>query len=876
MSTRWIGILLSIGLFSANGWAADNLLSANGARLMRDTLAPEAIAAYGTLTDGRLDGGTLNIGASLEVVVEFQSMVTAERLVVHRAGRGEAVSVVELLGSMNSSETGYRVLRSATVAGTQRRVAFDFPPAGFRWLMLRVQPADGVPDTHISEIEILGRSGAPESDYAFQDSPAAARQVLETIGKRLQLPYSDAERSLFADAADGRLDQWQTAEAALLVSGVADGRRRARLQARLNDWVGDARRATSGLRDPMARARRLLTWMHERALTGRYRAEQTDLSTLIETGDYNCVSSAVLYALIGTELGLDVRGIEVPDHALAIVYDGIRHADVETTTPRGFDPARDRAALAAFTKRTGYGYIPSSRVSQRRETSLLGLIALIQYNHGVAALRRADYEEALLANTRALSLDAGLNSAVKNSIATLGRWAAHEAKAGDFERAVDHIEAGLALAPNDAALNHNRRVVWQQRINAAAERLAPDAFRDLIARANAAVPEAGFDRQQALTYIRSARALAERGQWAPAFDVASQGAGRLNDPSQAELDRYRSALLARWMSAMIEADRWRDALSAAERGAEALPGDWRLRRNSAYLLQEWSEAELASNGPEAAIDAVRAVRSRFPDNAEVSRAARSFVGRRINELQHSAQPDRLIGELARYVSLLADEREAERLLAQAVDAAASSHIKAGRWERAAQVYESARRAAPGIVQGAGAYQQNVAFIGQEWLARAGERREAVAAELLATFPEVAAMPKVVASVYMKAVDARLKAGELGPVEAIGLRGADLLGQTQEARRLLRYTYDRLARTHVASEHWQRAVEVYDRALNRQPGDNHLLNNARAAWHSWANEFMSRQDWASAIDIYQRALERLPGTAAFEQNIRYCRQQLRRG
>jgi len=66
----------------------------------------------------------------------------------------------------------------------------------------------------------------------------------------------------------------------------------------------------------------------------------------------------------------------VPDHAFSILYDGTNHVDVETTTPQGFDPARDRAALNAFSRTTGYTYIADKNRSKRREINDTGMVAL--------------------------------------------------------------------------------------------------------------------------------------------------------------------------------------------------------------------------------------------------------------------------------------------------------------------------------------------------------------------------------------------------------------------------------------------------------------------------------------------------------------------
>ena len=198
-------------------------------------------------------------------------------------------------------------------------------------------------------------------------------------------------------------------------------------------------------------ARRCSTRVHQRVLTGGYQSEQTDLSVLLDTGKFNCVSSAVLYNVLALELGLDARAIEVPDHAFSVVYDGADHMDVETTTAEGFNPARER--IAAFEELTGFRYIPQSDKANRREIGAAGLAALIYYNHAVADLQAGRYREALVANFRAMSLDQEFVSAVKNAIAALANWSAELARQGEWERGVGDCRLGSA----DGAIRRRHR-----------------------------------------------------------------------------------------------------------------------------------------------------------------------------------------------------------------------------------------------------------------------------------------------------------------------------------------------------------------------------------------------------------------------------------
>ena len=182
-----------------------------------------------------------------------------------------------------------------------------------------------------------------------------------------------------------------------------------------------------------AKGQKLLDLLHAGPLAKGYEAGQTDVSAILETGTFNCVSSAALYNVIARGLGLDARAVEVPNHAFSILYDGSQHADIETTTKGGFNPSRDAKAQEEFSKLTGFAYIPDSNRDERREVGETGLVAIIYYNHGVDLMNAKRYHEALLANFRAMSLDKEFDSAVKNALAALANWSVELSRGGKFD-----------------------------------------------------------------------------------------------------------------------------------------------------------------------------------------------------------------------------------------------------------------------------------------------------------------------------------------------------------------------------------------------------------------------------------------------------------
>jgi tetratricopeptide (TPR) repeat protein len=159
--------------------------------------------------------------------------------------------------------------------------------------------------------------------------------------------------------------------------------------------------------DPLERGEYILNYMHRRFLIS-YSERQTRMDQLFSTGRYNCVSSAVLYMILGASAGLDVSGVMTRDHAFVTVRAGTELIDVETTNRYGFDPGHRKDFHDDFGKTTGFAYVPARNYRDRSAINRLELISLIISNRISDAESRGRYAEAVsLALDRAALLSAG-------------------------------------------------------------------------------------------------------------------------------------------------------------------------------------------------------------------------------------------------------------------------------------------------------------------------------------------------------------------------------------------------------------------------------------------------------------------------------------
>lgn len=131
--------------------------------------------------------------------------------------------------------------------------------------------------------------------------------------------------------------------------------------------------------DPSEQGAYILNFMHQRYLK-TYSYHQTRLDVLFVTGQYNCVSSAVLYLILAVSAGMRAEGVITKDHAFIRLDTGSAYIDVETTNPYGFDPGSRKEFHDRFGDSTGFAYVPARNYRDRAVISPLELISLILSN----------------------------------------------------------------------------------------------------------------------------------------------------------------------------------------------------------------------------------------------------------------------------------------------------------------------------------------------------------------------------------------------------------------------------------------------------------------------------------------------------------------
>lgn len=279
---------------------------------------------------------------------------------------------------------------------------------------------------------------APPAPLAVK--PTDALNTLAQLDGR-KPAVTDDEHGLFEDARDGKFDRYSFAEACLIAGFVTDRRDRKKYLDRLDEIEAAARKATRGSKSVAEDGARLLEFLHAGPMAKGYRATQTDLHVLLDTGEYNCVSSAALYTVLGQRLGIDVRAVDLPRHVFSVLVTRGRTIDVETTSRDGFDadPRRDLGPARAFRP-----------TAERRDLGPPGLAGVVALNHGVMLSVQKKYPAAIRSYLLALCLDADNRDAARAVVDDLVVWPLELSKDGKHEKAMAVVTVAREFAPNEA------------------------------------------------------------------------------------------------------------------------------------------------------------------------------------------------------------------------------------------------------------------------------------------------------------------------------------------------------------------------------------------------------------------------------------------
>jgi tetratricopeptide (TPR) repeat protein len=537
-----------------------------------------------------------------------------------------------------------------------------------------------------------GNDKGPKRNYTLAEPPVRALELVAGLGK---VAVTEDEKGLFAEARAGKLDKWSFAEAALLASGVSDAEARKPYLARIDDLVVQARKATEAAKSPREKGEKLLQFLHDGPMAKGYESNQTLLSTVLDTGKYNCVSSAVLYNVVAGRLGLEARAVEIPGHVYSVLYVGGEPIDVETTNAHGFDPANPEQR-EKLRKEKGITVLADKHDGKGRELGDLGLAAVILANRSASLAEAKRYHEAALAGFRAVCLDPESPSALQNAQAALNNGCLHLSGEGKHEEAERMAGVGLEMDPANSSLRNNHVLVclgWAESLRKAGKE--DDALAVLRRAAGQAPKEQKKDylELQAHLFIRPGEELVKASEWDKALALAQNGLSKIDEEARKDLRRWRNGLFLHWADAEQKGN-VEKAVAILEKGMAADPDERNFANNLACLVHDRARELDAAGKPDEAKAFVAAMQKRFEKCQDVQQAGAWFVRDVVDGLTKQSKFDEALKAQDRYAGLIKDQQDADDVVLRIYNAEARPHADKEKWTEAIAVFEKGLKRFP--------------------------------------------------------------------------------------------------------------------------------------------------------------------------------------
>ncbi len=250
-------------------------------------------------------------------------------------------------------------------------------------------------------------------------------------------------------------------EAALAFSGTPEGSMDQEREA-LRLEVQRFQQKASGIQDQAHLGEMALVFLHD-SLLRSYSLLQARVDTALDTGVFNCVSSAVLYMILARSVGLSVGGVRTTDHAFCTVEVNGTPIDVETTNPYGFNPGTKREFKDLFGKVTGFSYVPPSDYRERTAIGEKELLALILYDRASFEIQRSNFQGAVQPAATAYSL-VGSDDFKKTLAVTIADYAAWLGIRQDYQHAAALISEAETLYGDLPILDQRRAELFHNQV----------------------------------------------------------------------------------------------------------------------------------------------------------------------------------------------------------------------------------------------------------------------------------------------------------------------------------------------------------------------------------------------------------------------------
>ena len=270
----------------------------------------------------------------------------------------------------------------------------------------------------------------------------------------------------------------------------------------------------------MARSDHILQLLHT-LLFEQYDPAQTRIDAILDQRSFNCVSSAVFYAVVCRKFDISITGVVTADHSFAqLKLSDTTKIDIETTVNYGFDPSSKTGFLDQFGQLTGFAYVDPKNYRQRKEVGDREMIALVLSNRYDALTKQGNPTEATAALCRAYRLAGNLpftTNTWENAINNYIVWLEQEQRSQDALYVLARLGEAFPEIDKISDLQYGIYINWTQAL------ITDKNYALAIATAEEGLnyfPEDQFLRQNLKAgYLEHYYRLSRNGDFDPAFSL---------------------------------------------------------------------------------------------------------------------------------------------------------------------------------------------------------------------------------------------------------------------------------------------------------------------------------------------------------------------
>ncbi len=198
----------------------------------------------------------------------------------------------------------------------------------------------------------------------------------------------------------------------------------------------------------------LLNWLYDSGILKKYFETSTLFQDLIYKGEYNCLSSSILYALLYSEFGFKATGILTSNHAFCVSYTERGNIDVETTVRGGFNPGTKEIRNTGNS--TIVTFVPKQNYNRRKEVDILTLIATLYPNSITLKHIEKDLLKQLTMAKKAYYLSPNTELYTDNLINAYNRVALDNIKKMQYKDAYKYLKKAYIFDPTSQLTRNNQ------------------------------------------------------------------------------------------------------------------------------------------------------------------------------------------------------------------------------------------------------------------------------------------------------------------------------------------------------------------------------------------------------------------------------------